>query len=438
MVPEKRENLCRTLLSSTVLNYPPPTLIGYQIGDKGNELRRVSARGNIQIANNFLRTGFRVHELDLVLVVSGDNAAFQLPPEILVKRYHDSVKRANEELGKKYGFLKEAVPWDLRSKGTKSVSRFRQTVLVTMPDNCSEDPEVDILICQSNNGVDLLGSVHAGSMIGPVKDVRAIYERATQGLTTKGKGPSQIFLDILNEQRRFRGLAYEQSRRMLGKWSWQMPIDSQAEHEVSLGLDENFTVFHAMSHFDPLVKQKGKEGLANDISLLRLPYPGTSPSDITYQARSFLPLHSSALDLPFLKNGSLNPPLENTWSSTSLLTSPSTGESPVVILSHHPQEQWYATHARSLLRETIRRPQPPIYLPPSLPQNLTWDYRGGGSGYWTTTQNWLSFKDVCEDEDVGNQVFGDGKGAWGKEDGWENRERLWNFWGKRVIGEEVI
>lgn len=71
------ENLCKTLMSAAILNYPPPTLISY--GNKGHDERP----GADVVSNifNFLH-GKEAHDDDLILVVEEGNDQFADPTEL--------------------------------------------------------------------------------------------------------------------------------------------------------------------------------------------------------------------------------------------------------------------------------------------------------------------------------------------------------------------
>jgi hypothetical protein len=57
-------NLCKTLLSAAILNFPPPTLVGYQID-------RTDERPGVDLVKNTFKflTGREAHDDDLLLIV---------------------------------------------------------------------------------------------------------------------------------------------------------------------------------------------------------------------------------------------------------------------------------------------------------------------------------------------------------------------------------
>jgi hypothetical protein len=83
-----KPNLCRSLLSAAVLDYPLPVLINWAMEeDPDNEYKMHLAK--ISGILEYLRGLPPRNDKDLVLVVDGYDVWFQLRPEVLIQRYFE-------------------------------------------------------------------------------------------------------------------------------------------------------------------------------------------------------------------------------------------------------------------------------------------------------------------------------------------------------------
>ncbi|KAL9576342.1 MAG: hypothetical protein Q9212_007182 [Teloschistes hypoglaucus] len=100
LIPASQTNpqLCKTLLSSFVLAYPPPTLINYGKKFDGDGWDKGTHAGKIRGVYNYLNNKDKIADADLVLIVDGYDVWFQLPPVIMVKRYNALINEANDRL----------------------------------------------------------------------------------------------------------------------------------------------------------------------------------------------------------------------------------------------------------------------------------------------------------------------------------------------------
>lgn len=201
-----------------MLSYPPPTLINYgkefdEAGwDKG------SHAGKIRGVFDFLNDKSKVKDDDLVLIVDGYDVWFQLPPGVLIKRYHAMVLEVNERLRRRYGMVTESKAGD----GT-SIRRQKYTQKVIFGadkicwPNQAEDPAC-AAVPYSTLPKDVYGSetdkdseaftnrpryLNSGNIIGPAADVRAIYKYAVDKVEEKSRGligDQFVFAEIFGEQ----------------------------------------------------------------------------------------------------------------------------------------------------------------------------------------------------------------------------------------------
>ena len=157
--------------------------------DKGSHV------GKIKGIFDFLSDRSKVKDDDLILIVDGYDVWFQLPPEIMIRRYHKMVKEADEHLRGRYGMVTEGKPGD----GTADrVQKYTQKVIFGADKLCWPNPAADpacAAIPYSTLPKDVYGAdtdkekegfhnrpryLNSGNVIGPAADVRAIYQYALQ------------------------------------------------------------------------------------------------------------------------------------------------------------------------------------------------------------------------------------------------------------------
>ena len=193
-------NVCKTILSATVLGYPAPIILNWKENHQDIthwELGRCLPK--IPCMVHYLDTVMhpnatdleKLEEDDLVLMVDARDVWFQLPVEVLISRYHEINKRANERLRKQW-------------KGPGPMP-MKQTIITGCERNCyPDDPErygIDMrcdIWPESPLRPDLYGpetdknasdSYHArpryingGMYMGPAGDMRRFFRRSMESL----------------------------------------------------------------------------------------------------------------------------------------------------------------------------------------------------------------------------------------------------------------
>ncbi|MCJ1391318.1 hypothetical protein MMC18_004181 [Xylographa bjoerkii] len=478
LIPASASNgqLCKTLLSSFLLNYPPPTLINFGEVFTGDNWDKGSHAGKIKGVYNFLNENSQVHNDDLVLVIDGYDVWFQLPPELLVKRYHRLVQNANRRLQKLYGTMAKQVS----SEGTKrsSTQMYEQTVVFgadklcwpNAPDDpaCASLPESTLSKNSYGENTDKDSEgynnrpkyLNSGTIIGPVSDVRAIYKRALEKVDQGfgAIGDQFVFAEILGEQEYGRQLSNTKPHiswflslfRTLNPFQLSLPVTTAVKnitlvpnqrYEYSIGLDYTSLLFQTMTHSGEDIKfgtynntssrsSNQRKVLPLDVLRARPPYPNNDTLS-TLMTNRILPLSHSLDKLPSHD--------QNTWLSTPLASNVRSLTVPTLLhingdkslLDSWWPSVWFQPYARALLRHYMRTPQPFLWGTVG-GQEKMWDMRGGRGGVWTPDGRWLEWGEICEG--VEESVFGDGKGKWGDEEG---DGRTWNSFGKQVTGKVV-
>lgn len=283
---ESNSELCKTLLSSFILSYPPPTLVNYGKVFNGAGWDKGSHAGKIRGVYDFLSDKKKVKDDDLVLVVDGYDVWFQLPPEVMIRRYHSMVLEANERLRTKYGVVTEGKPGD----GTQDrVQKYTQSVIFGADKICWPNPAEDpacAAVPYSPLPKDIYGPetdkdpkaflnrpryLNSGTVIGPAVALRAIYKYAVDKVEQKERGKigdQLVFAEIFGEQEYQRETIRRSTQGMGGRFNeWlsntlgfpESPLSANItinnmtttpgqRYEYSIGLDYESRLFQTMTH----------------------------------------------------------------------------------------------------------------------------------------------------------------------------------------------
>ena len=283
---ESNPELCKTLLSSFILSYPSATLINYGKVFEGAGWDKGTHAGKIRGVYDFLDNKKEVKDDDLVLIIDGYDVWFQLPPEVMIKRYHAMVLEANERLRRRYGMVTEGKPGD---GPAERVPKYTQSVIFGADKICWPNPVGDpacAAIPYSILPKDVYGPLtdkdpkafrnrprylNSGTVIGPVADVREIYKYAVQKVEETGRGKigdQFVFAEIFGEQEFQRETTRRSSQSTGGRfYDWlsntlgtsESPLSANItinnmttiagqRYEYSIGLDYESRLFQTMTH----------------------------------------------------------------------------------------------------------------------------------------------------------------------------------------------
>ncbi|KAM0541719.1 hypothetical protein ACHAPJ_013124 [Fusarium lateritium] len=192
-------NLCKTIFSGLALGYPSPVIINWGVNHfdishwrLGRNLPKIIGFVNYldSVMHPNATATEKLEDDDIVLMVDGLDIWFQLPAQVLLSRYHEINRRANERLRKQWNRNKTPMP-------------MKQTIVVASQKRCyPDDPEyygVDLrcdLWPESPLRADLYGPeteknatywrnnrprwINGGMYIGPAGDMRRMFRRAKQ------------------------------------------------------------------------------------------------------------------------------------------------------------------------------------------------------------------------------------------------------------------
>ena len=491
LIPASESNakLCKTLLSSFVLGYPSPTLINYKKVFEDNGWDNGTHVGKIRGVYDYLRDGANMADDDLVLIIDGYDVWFQLPPDIMITRYHSVVEDANKRLRHRYGTITRDKPDEPGQKET--VPRYRQSVIFASDKICwpnqPEDPACaavpfstlpkNIYGPQTDKDPESYLNrprfLNSGTIIGKVADVRAIYEYALIKVEEENRGTigdQFVFAEIFGEQEYQREILRQTTRNEFGWFLSKVwgdldsPLDANMtikpvspipgkNYEFSLGLDYGSELFQTMTHSSNDVEfvRYNDSSVLDDIqekhiSLHSIPF--YLPADLLKADDPFWYAspgnHSKdpidGILLPFSSKLDTINDIEPTWEEVPLATNLFVPSIPTLLhingdkslLSTWWSSIWFHPHGRALLRRYIRSSQTSLAAEAATEGGLSWwDTRGGRGGVWTDRETWMSWGEVCKKTE--EEVFGDGLGRWGKEMGSVSTT---NVFGKVMIEDE--
>ncbi|KAL8991766.1 MAG: hypothetical protein Q9169_007667 [Polycauliona sp. 2 TL-2023] len=317
--------------------------------------------------------------------------------------------------------------------------------------------------------------LNSGTVMGPVKDVRAIYGVAVEKVEKHNRGilgDQFVFAEIFGEQEYQRESQRLSSQGTGGRWyEWlsnalgasdsplaanqtinNMTVVPGRRYEFGIGLDYTSEMFQTMTHSadDIMFLAYNDSSIFPEIieqnpNLKAI--PPIPPMDVQY-AHGPLWYSSPGNRSQDTKNGILLPHSDNLdnlperldWFDIPLGTNLYAGTIPALLhingdkspLDDWWPSMWYHPYGRALVRRFIRSTQTQQAARAAAAGGQTWwDKRGGRGGVWTDNGVWMSWAEVCKGTE--DDVFQDGKGKWGREEG---SRKVTNPFGMVVIADE--
>ncbi|KAF9893160.1 hypothetical protein FE257_012572 [Aspergillus nanangensis] len=478
---KKSRSLCRMLTSAMILNYPPPTLISYgrSLPEGSREYDALVDR--ITGIYNFLEYTPHVHDDDFVLIVDGQDFFFQLPPEVMIQRFQNLLRENNAKLLKKYGLYS-------RRGGEQEAQKYAHRVLFAASKECLPSLSSDagcVTVPSSSLPPDAYGWktdhhpqghlnrprwIKPGAAIGQVGDLKAIYAELLHFVDQHRnvRGDYLALTQMFGRQEYVRELERRKNSNFFKELFYSMigiseasnttgvapHLESGRRYEYGIGVDYQSDVFFNMLNsksdvewlkyynvsktssvqMEHGVPREHRLLLPTDLSAEQVGSPFAQPKFGKDEWVS--PAFNKTLDgLPNAKN--------HTWNHIPLLTNVHTASIPALVhLDGDPalrdkwwSKMWYQPYARALLRKYVRSPTGfDAAQSAMLGGQEWWDLRGGKGGVWTDKGEWLGYAEVC----IGYErdLFNDGFGSWGHEEGGDDEEPVYNQFGNLIKGKE--
>lgn len=227
-------DLCKTIFSGMANGYPSPIILNWD-----NDRDRVASGLDTSHLYKIIKgvsyldkmmaeeanEADRIFENDLIIIVDALDVWWQLPPDLLIKRYHDLNRDANERLAKQ---------WD-----APGPMPMKQTIIAGAGKRCWPDPSYGIeLHCDElpisperpdlyGESTDVPGKDHAqrprnfnaGTIIGPAGDLRRFFRRTLDRMSRVQSHHPKIRTDqglqgeVWGEQEMFRNWLRRQPNR---------------------------------------------------------------------------------------------------------------------------------------------------------------------------------------------------------------------------------
>ena len=445
-------NLCKTVITALLAGYPTPILVnwGKTFGEE-MPLFKNSHIGKVAGVHDYLQRRGPARDEDMVLVVDGYDIWFQMGPQLLLDRYEELCRKANQRIDAKVG-----------SRAAERLN-IRQRIVFGAQKECWPGTEDDLncyAVPNSTLPQDIYGShtdqlvddaqnpsirlrqryLSSGVVLGTLGDMRRLYERAMAIYAENNNIATEqaLFSRILGEQEFQREVT-----RLQYNSPWRLPFTKKeasildphpsrikmdpvggSVYEYGIGLDyasflSQATVFAdrdvdwvVFNDTDTIAEAYDENGVVNpgspflnrDISLSLPPFWSTTRLD---------------MDLP----------LDVSWSDVNLFTNLYTGVTPAIIhLNAHQNNlksrrethwdmMWFQPKFRGLLRARLHEPYLPIAVTGHGGAAKAWwgpvEKRANGLGAQpdTTENEWLPW-DRLADRGWLQEIFRDGEGPW--------------------------
>ncbi|KAJ5240087.1 hypothetical protein N7468_004706 [Penicillium chermesinum] len=484
LLPAQRSSRgsCRTITSAMILGYPPPTLIGYGHEAHGTtDFEQMVGRMKRTLA--YLEHSRTVKDRDIVLLVDSEDVFFQLPPQVLVTRFQNILRKNNKDLLRKYGVTTVNRPGPKTAPAV--VQKYTQRVLFGASKKCHGAHATDpgcVSIPESSLPPDVYGwktDIHPdgflnrprwlnpGTVIGQAADLRLIFKEALRIIEQRQKknGDEEAFTQIYGRQEVVRELERRRTVSLFKEWGYKLlgisdatnistiniRLETEHRYEYGIGVDfESELFFNQLLSADDVEWLKysnvtktsalqGSMGVPREHRLLLPTDVAALPNPFNY---SLLALNQTTLPLWNKTLDKLPNPEDHTWNDIPLMTNAHSASVPVLahvngntkLRNTWWEKMWFFPWARALLRRYVRASQGFDAAQSSLLGGADWwDMRGGRGGVWTDHESWVRFADVCQGQE--RDLFDDDLGPWGKENG-DPDEPVYNEWGNLVYGKE--
>ncbi|EME38740.1 hypothetical protein DOTSEDRAFT_83448 [Dothistroma septosporum NZE10] len=384
VIPINRKSdvdLCKTILSAQVLNYPVPVVVPWGNNtDNTPVAKKKRMYHKVAKIYSYLSTLPPQAEDAIIVLLDGPDTWFQLRPDLLLQGYYRVIDRANKQLLTTYG------------------DEIQQRVVFSAYDDCgSKDANNTACLAAPEpphqGAPKFLGH---GAMVGQAKDLREILRRALDKLELSHNAPAKllpIYTDIFGEQESHRKQFLETHKH------------SDMALELGIGLDYyNELGFSVSAETIPNWQTPRKH--VQELQASMPPYwtvSGQEPG---------LPHTTSWSDIKlFTGFNNTVPAMIHHWPTVALGGKDATG--------HRGEwwpELWLTEHARALYTASERLPSTTVaQVRDDQGQELIfWNRQPHHNrmGAWTPDSKFSSWQDMCSAERQWMEVFRDELGPW--------------------------
>ncbi|KAI5204683.1 hypothetical protein AUEXF2481DRAFT_35615 [Aureobasidium subglaciale EXF-2481] len=433
--PKITSNVCRSLLSSFLLGYPTPTLIGYRPSPPNETLEgEFWLDYGLADTTEYLTQQNRISDNDFIAIVDGESTIFQLPPEALLTEYNAETKNVNADLASEY----RDIP--LKTANKQRVQRFNQSVFFAAEYEVVPRSSSSFLsrfrLPEKKQRTLLNNNIAVGSGSG----LRHLFTTALEQNTRIERTDRDTFNTMFAQQGHLRA-AMAKEQREFKVWLSRNVLPSNkklkkkladdlaaAKEDLGMSLDYKATMFQTI----PAAAQHVADSVITLSEYLTFPVP-----EVFEKLRGPFALHAST---PHLNSTSAilvqkhkdNLPSISHWTDIPLFTNPKTQQVPSLIsmlpsknkdntagLLTAPdtnmrelwESMWFFPYARPLLKQYFSKSTSKEIASEAAVGGERWyDARGGRGGVWTVDNGWLDAGELCAP--FGKEIFEDGLRGW--------------------------
>lgn len=248
-------NLCKAMVTAIALGYPTPIILNW--GKSGSHLAKIAG------VLDYLDWGVRQRPSskdhlgmdDLIVVADSSDSWFQLPPSVLIQRYHDLNAEANERLQKQWT--------------GKSEMPMKQTIMVSAQKRCwpraksgsdlhcsdlPESPLREDLYGPETDAdpemrmVDVRPKyINSGAFIGPVGDMRRYFRRAQE----RYEAGKAIQGDHFYSDQGFFGEIWAE-QEIWRKWRRELGDNIDINHNASIMVRDQFEFHVGLDYYQTI------------------------------------------------------------------------------------------------------------------------------------------------------------------------------------------
>jgi hypothetical protein len=416
-VTESSPGLCKALLSAAVLGYPTPTIVNWKKDVEGLSVkarRWMKVKGILTYLDSF---GSNNND-DMVLVIDGYDVWFQLRPDVLMQRYHQVNKEGNIRIEKQLGkdlMEKHGIQQTVVFGAKKS----RWPGKTTEPSSYAVPPSplaADIYGPETDSGPKNITRerwLNSGTVMGPLKDVRAIYAGA-QKMWEEMKlddsyADQYYFSNLFGEQEYHRSVLAKDTNFAPGPWEQPdkaeltIPNFSKGDKsEYRIGLDYKSEIvlgLNMASAAVDFVLYNGTENIDDVQRVLEVSPPRNLSLPVDLE-KAVAPYDDGFLsEIQSNKTGH-----ENSWADVPLFTNFWQSQIPAMIHingNKTPVEtmwnrMWFIPEIRQLYEWSVLRPDGPIIANDPHIGGKSWlDGREKKGGAWSGHSDLLPWSELC-------------------------------------------
>lgn len=450
---QEDENLCKTILSSTVLGYNSPVLLGW-----GEEQKAGLKHGGTHVLklsklHEYLDSIDDSKNDDLVFLTDAYDIQFQLPPQVLLDRYELVMEESNERLKFELGaaFDKENIRNTVMFAAGKQhwPNKLDDISSWTVPESPLPmdlyGPNTDSPIGYSTVYSRRLRFLNSGVLIGPLGDLKKLFERAVDKanhIIAKEDSDQRIFAELMGDQTAWR----ETARLKHGAW-WRgnfrnTPKDNEvdgfhidnildpafAHRPFQPGTYDDYELGITIDYFANFSHQTSQSDIGRDATWITYDNFEADMEEIeqkrtTYdcimRAAQELPEDITSLPGPFSmldhqSTGDSKKLAGKSWSSLPLYTQLCMGTIPILV--HHNgiktqrrgvwPNMWYQSNVGDMFAairaENNRKP---------IESTKKWSgFKADSSsaqigGAWSDHGEWMEWSDICPAATYGRELY---------------------------------